>query len=207
MARLFRVCYKPALRGDLRIAIPAGGKMARRMTPSLWARSAYAVEYNPWTTCDQVEEALFFRGAIVSAFGQVETLLGDLCIRASRLPQYESLRQSFPRSAEKRVSFLRDAFSIYPLSSYRVIAYQFLDRFSATANTRHMMAHARMQVMDKQVTFHDFPRTSNVSITLRRQPFSLVELEAIAWRSARLGRLAHRLLNRLNRADVLPTIE
>lgn len=177
---------------------------ALRTTHSSWVRSAYAVEYNPWTTREDVETVLLLRGAIVSAFGQIETLLGEIAVRASRLPQYAALRDTFPHSVDRRISFLRRAFELDPLAVHRSIANNFLSRFEAAADLRHMMAHARMQVLGKVVTFHDFPQSNKNGIATRRQPFTILELERQAWRAAKLGRVGHRLLSRLDSAALLP---
>jgi hypothetical protein len=183
--------------------------MNPHLRESKWqfAKSAYAIEVNPWPPRTDVEAVLLWRGTIVAAFGNIETNLGEVAIRASRLPQYEALRAGFPYSAEKRVAFLRAAFCKDPLRPYQGIASVFLDRFSAAANLRHMMAHARMQVLPGMAVFHDFAESNGVEVSARRTPFALHELEHCAWKAARLSRIGQRLLVRLNTAEVLPTLE
>jgi len=67
-----------------------------RPAPKTLARSAYAVEVNPWTTKGDIEAALLFRGTIVSSYGFIETTLGEVCVRASRIEKFAALRSSFP---------------------------------------------------------------------------------------------------------------
>ena len=171
-------------------------------------RSAYEVEANPWARRGDVEAALFYRGTIVSAFGYIETRMGELAIRASRLDVYSAMRENFPFSAEKRSTYLRKVFSTGPLKSFGAIAGLALDRFDAAAELRHLVAHARMQVLpDWGVSFDDFPKSGRGGLTVRRRRFLLEDLEREAWRAARLSRLCQHLLSRLNAFDILPEIE
>jgi hypothetical protein len=179
----------------------------RRRVHSAYVRSPYALEYNPWTSKPEIEDAMFYRGVIVSAFAQIETRLGELAIRASLLPQYLEIGERFPFTAEKRVAFLRKAFALDPLAPYGEIAIGFLDRFRDIAGLRHMMAHGRMQVLGGQITFHDFPQSDGTAISTRRQPFVFAGLEVLAWRSAKLARIGHRLSGRLDGLNILPALE
>jgi len=172
-----------------------------------WRRSAYEVEINPWSRRGDVEAALLFRGAIVSAYGYIETVLGDISLRASRLPRYAALRETFTHTAEQRVAFLRRAFALPPLASHQRWAAMFLDRFEAHSHLRNLAAHARMQVLPNWgVTFHDLRREGPSSVSRRSQRMTLPELELAAWRAARLARLAQRLIGRLDDTAVLPAI-
>ena len=87
-----------------------------------YARSAYAIEVNPWATRGDVEAALLYRGMIVSALGDIEHKLGELSIRASYVPEYRALRERFPFRLEKRLIFLREVFSRGPLKPYKQLA-------------------------------------------------------------------------------------
>jgi hypothetical protein len=170
-------------------------------------RSAYEVEINPWSRRGDVEAALLFRGSIVSAYGYIETMLGEVCIKASRLPHYADLRDSFPHSAEQRISFVRRAFALEPLSMYQQWATMFLDRLEAHNDLRNRAAHARMQVMpDWGVTFLDLRRQGPDNVESRRQRMTMAELEAAAWRAARLSRLCQHLVGRLNDTGILAEI-
>jgi hypothetical protein len=173
-----------------------------------WLRSPYAVEGNPWATTQDVEAAIFFRGAIVSAHGYVETRIAELCFRCSKLPQYADLRSSFPYSLGDRLSFLRKAFSAPPLHIYQETAERFFINVEQGAELRHIVAHARMQVMPNWgVTFHDF-RTSKGGLTdYRQHRRTLSELEREAWNAARLSRKCHRLATALESLALLPPLE
>lgn len=179
-----------------------------RDPPSGLARSPYAVEVNPWVPRGHIEAALLFRGTIISAYGYIETLMGEIAIRASRLDEYCQLRANFPHSAYKRSIHLRKLFAGGPLAQFCSIATVALNRFDGTAELRHLVAHARMQVMpDWGITFHDFPKNAPGGLIMRRKRLSMVELEREAWRAARLSRLCQRLIDRLDATGILPNIE
>ncbi|HEX8532808.1 MAG TPA: hypothetical protein VF662_01440 [Allosphingosinicella sp.] len=194
------------LRGLPRSAVFGEKHERSRRVRSSYIRTPYALEYNPWSSAAEIEDAIFYRGVIVSAFAQIETMLGELAIRASLLPQYVQLRRTFPFSAEKRIAFLRKVFSTEPLMQYRSIAVSYLDRFDELASLRHMAAHARMQVLGGQITFHDIPQSDGTAITMRRQPFVFAGLELLAWRSAKLARAGHKLSELLNQRGLLPPL-
>lgn len=179
-----------------------------RSPPSNLARSAYATEVNPWVTRGDVEAALFFRGTIVSALGSIETSLGELALRCSRLEHYAALRSTFPYSFKNRIKFLRQAFSQEPLLRHQEIANQFFDRVERLFAARNMVAHARMQVMpDWGVTFHHFPESFDGGVSTSKERLTLQDLELLAWRGARLSRLYQRLANILDDEDLLPALE
>ena len=179
-----------------------------RAPPSGLARSAYAVEINPWVRRGDVEAALMFRGTIVSAYGYIETRMGELAIRCSKLDIYASIRASYPFQIDKRLAYLRKVFSVGPLLPYTSIATQFFERFESAAELRHQVAHARMQVLpDWGVTFHDLPKSGPGEITLRSNRKTLKELELLAWRAARISRLSQHLLDRLNRSGIVPPLD
>ncbi len=176
-----------------------------REPPAGLARSAYAVEVNPWVRRGDVEAALLFRGTIVSAFGYIETLMGELAVRASRLDDYAGLREGFPHSAGKRSAHLRRVFASGPLAPFKRLATAALDRFDATAELRNLAAHARMQVLpDWGVTFEDFPKNAPSGLIKRTKRLQMSDLEQAAWQAARLSRLCQRLAGRLN--AVLPPL-
>lgn len=180
----------------------------RPLSHSSYVRSPYALEYNPWTSTSEIEKALFYRGVIVSAFGQIETKLSEIAIRASLVPEFLALRSTFPRRVEQRIAFLRRVFEIEPMVEHQSVANAYLDRFVGMATLRHMMAHGRMQVMGGGlVTLHDFPRSDGASVVMRRQSFTFAGLEILAWRSAKLARAGHKLLARLEALKILPALE
>jgi hypothetical protein len=171
-------------------------------------RSAYEVETTPWAKRGDIEAALLFRGTIVSAYGYIETILGEVCIKASRLPHYAALRESFPHTADQRVSFIRRAFSVAPLVAYQPWATMFLDRFERHGELRNLATHARMQVLpDWGVTFKDLRRTGPSTIDSRQQRMTMPDLELAAWRAARLSRLCNFLVDRLNKLEMIARID
>jgi hypothetical protein len=88
---------------------------------------------------------------------------------------------------------------------FEFVGGRFLDKFEEIAPLRHMMAHGRMRVLS-QITFHDIPQSDGKSITMRRQAFVFAGLELLAWRSAKLARLGHRLFSGLEQLELLPPL-
>ena len=176
-----------------------------RDPPGGLARSAYAIEINPWSRRGDVEAALLFRGTIVSAYGYIETQLGNLAIRCSRLPVYEQIRETFPFSMQARLSFLKTAFSTGPLKPHAGLALQFFARVEVGLELRHLAAHAQMQVLPRWgINFDDIPSASPVEVTSRYRHLTMQELELEAWRAARLSRLGQHLLGLLDSMKILP---
>ena len=177
-----------------------------RKAPQGVARSPYAVESNPWSRRGEIEAALLFRGTIVSAYGFVETRLAELTIQASRLECYTNLAPTLPYITHRRLKFLRQVFASGPLEPYQEVAEQFFKRFEKIADTRHLVAHARMQVLpDWGVTFEDY-RIVKGEIINRTKRFPMEEFEVLASNSARFSRLSQRLSNDLAALNILPPL-
>ncbi|CAD7341789.1 hypothetical protein FIM10_18670 [Sphingomonadales bacterium 56] len=188
----------------------ASGNPYLRETRSIFAKSAYAPENNPWVKRDEMDAALLFRGAILSAYGSIETRLAEIAIRCSRLDAYASIRTDFPYAMPRRLAFLRSAFSTGPLAPFERVADAFLTRFEASAELRHMMAHAHTQASGDLVgwgaTFHDYQPTKGGAITYRARRMRLAELEAEAARAARFSRIGRRLYWHLDESGLLPPV-
>ncbi|MGE4304734.1 MAG: hypothetical protein AB7E24_11975 [Novosphingobium sp.] len=183
-------------------------RFLRDPPPHSLARSAYSVEVNPWSPREDVEAAIFFRGAIVSAFGNIEARLGELCIRASRIPVYDALRDRFPHPTSKRIAYLRQVFATGPLATWEATATRYLDRFQAGEELRNLVAHSQMQVLpDWGVTLRDFPSADRAGIQTRSRRLTLPEIEIVAWRAARLSRLGQHLFDLLESTGILPQYE
>ena len=177
-----------------------------RRTPHGFARSPYAVEVNPWSRRGEIEAALLFRGTIVSAYGFVETRLAEISIRASRLECYAKLAPNLPFTTNRRLKFLRQVFSSGPLEPYHPVAEKFFDRFEKAAEIRHLVAHARMQVMpDWGVTFEDY-RLVDGEIVNSTKRIPIDEMEILASNSARFSRLSQRLSDELASLNILPQL-
>lgn len=170
-----------------------------------WMRSAYAIEVNPWTTKGDIEAALLFRGTIVSAHGYIETRLGELCFRCSRMPEYNGLRSQFPSKLKGKISYLQCAFSQPPLEPFADIAVRFFKRVEESADLRHLVAHARMQVESEWgVVFHDYIHPIGGAVRYRRERMTLDQLEFAAFRAAKLSRSCQRLADHLERSELIP---
>lgn len=186
------------------------GNRHLRESRSPFARSAYAPENNPWVKQDEMDAALLFRGAILSAYALVETRLAEIAIRCSKLDAYASVKAEFPYNMDKRLRFLRTVFATGPLAAYAKVAEAFFIRFEAAAELRHMMAHAYMEtcgdLVGWGVTFHDYQPVKGGGITYRARRMRLADLEAEAARAARFSRLGRELYWRLTQTRILPDI-
>jgi hypothetical protein len=172
-----------------------------------WMRSAYAIEVTPWTTKGDIEAALLFRGTIVSAYGYVETRLGELGYRCSAMPEYCDIEDQFPYRMPSRLSFLRRCFAGVPLVKFQDTAERFFIRFEGSAKVRHLAAHARMQVLpDWGATFHDFYKPKGEHMNYRTQRYKLRDLEKEAFRAAMTSRLCQRLADDLEAQQILPEL-
>lgn len=172
-----------------------------------WMRSAYAIEVNPWAKREQIEAALTLRGAIVSAHAYVETRLAELALRSSIMVEYSSLRSTFPYKRETRLAYLKEIFSREPLEPYRDTAARFFARFDETAELRHLMAHAKMQVEPDWIVFEDFKTVSGGAINYRRRPFTFQDLENYAWKATCLSRICQRLASEVEKLKILPPLD
>lgn len=178
-----------------------------RDPPAGIRRSAYEADINPWSRRGEVEAALLFRGAIVSAYGYIETRMGELALRISKMAEYQDLRESFPYRTDQRVSYMRRAFARPPLNAFERIAAQALSRFEIAGTLRNQAAHARMTVMpDWGVTFDDYDRVDG-EVHTRLDRYPLMTLEGLAWQAARRSRLCQRLLDNLEQTGLLPLLD
>lgn len=182
------------------------GNFLRRPTKSQM-RSAYAIETNPWTTKGDVEAALLFRGTIVSAHGYIETRLAELSFRCSKSDEYRELRDKYPYTLDNRLEYLRNVFSIEPLHIHHAIAEKFFKQVESGRELRHLMAHARMQVLpDWGVVFHGFKQPKGEPMQYRQDRMLLSDLERAAWRASKLSRACQRLADGLENLEIIPPL-
>jgi hypothetical protein len=145
-------------------------------------RPIYKFEVNPWMPDLLLEDAILFRGAIISAWGYIEMKLIELAIRSSHMSEYSKIRANYPYKLENRLGYLRKVLETDgPFSRYRNIGTQFLDRFEQAVEIRHLMAHASMDAFpDWGITFFDYKPAGEDKITHRRRRFTIRELESEA---------------------------
>ncbi len=112
-------------------------------------RYTYMIETNAWTRDSDLADAVLFRGAIVAAWGYIETTLIELAIRSSHMSEYSQINARYPYKLDGRINYMRTVLkSVGPFAQFCTIGEQFLDRFEAAAELRHIMAHGKMQVLD-----------------------------------------------------------
>ena len=75
------------------------------------------------------------------------------------------------------------------------------------ADIRHLIAHARMQVLgDFGATFNDFQISKDGLIHHRTKRIGMAELEDLAQKAARFSRIAQLLAERLEAESILPPL-
>ncbi|NQE61407.1 hypothetical protein [Caulobacter sp. RHG1] len=163
------------------------------------------VEINPWTPEHEALSAMLYRGAIVSAWGFIETHLNETAVRCSWHEDYQPLLAKYPRILHERVQYLRDVLDAPgPLHPYRSYGHGLLQRFVDSAALRNTMAHARMEVLPPMgITFREVGRFDG-ELQQRRRRYQLVELQAMARRATRLSRLCQGVIEAINQRQLLP---
>lgn len=169
-------------------------------------RMTIMVEPMPWLLHGDCAEALMFRGAIVAAWGYVDTTLSELAVRCSKCDDYETLRAAFPSAANRRTAYLKLVLGAPgPLAPYRGIGHLFLDRFAATERTRHMMAHGRMKMTAPHlIEIEEIDTSPGGSLSFRRQKLRLADLEGFARTATKLSRFMHRAVHEIDKRKLLP---
>ena len=167
--------------------------------------NSFVLEINPWVPESHVTAALFYRGAIVSAWGYIDTTLTELCIRSARMPEYRDIQKTFPSGLVKRLKYMRTVLqSPGPFATFEQPGLRFLARFEAEAPLRHLMAHGHMRVLpDWGATFTDF-RADGRAIANRRKRFTLDQLRRLARKSTKLSRHVQRGRDAIEAAGFLP---
>lgn len=184
-----------------------------RKTANLNVRSVYAAECYWAVKTEHLEAAMFLRGAAMTAFGYMDVKMGEIAIRLSHHAAYRGVRQTFPRTIEKRIEFFRWACDIAPQIKLIAHARFFLDRLEASLRLRHQMAHARMVVKTigewSHIRFDDFPHEKGnkpPKIPLGPEDILLIDFERTVRQLARLSRYGESLNHALIAWDELPSV-
>lgn len=163
--------------------------------PSGFERRSLAPEKNLWAGEELVERAVLYRGAIVSGFGQIETGIAEIALRASCHPAYRELRDRPPYGATKTAKYLKEVFAAPgPVQTQSSVAILFLDRFLGLTDVRTMMAHGSLSALPGWgITFEYINRAPGGLIEKRSRRFSEEHLAQIAADVNRLSRLGQGL--------------
>jgi hypothetical protein len=163
---------------------------------------------NPWTPQADLEQALAYRGAIVAAWGFVETWISQIAICCSHVDVYCELKDKYPFPVTGRVKYLAAVLeSPGPLAAYKNFGLLFLDRFRRSQKLRNTMAHGRMRLVPFWgFEFEEVVVERDGVIKLQTSRFHLADLEREARRAARLSRLCQRAVTVLTEAKLLPSI-
>lgn len=182
------------------------GKVRPNWQPSGFGQFSLAPEKNLWAGEAEVERSVLYRGAIVSGFGQIETRIAELALRASCHPAYSDLREKPPHGATKTARYLKEVFAACgPLQRHQSVATLFLDRFLELTEVRTMMAHGSMSIVPRWgITFEYVNRVSGGRIEKHSRRFSDEQLGSVAVHVNRLSRLGQGLYWRGNLNVVLP---
>ncbi len=171
------------------------------------SRFAIMIEANPWTPQEAMEKALLYRGSIVAAWGNIETWLSELAVRASHADAYRGLKESFPYKIESRIGFLEQVLRLPgPLQPYASLGLLILVRVRNSAELRNRMAHARMRVLPNWgVTFEELVGQKD-RVIVRQHRYSPQQMEEFARRATRLSRFVQRAAGELDRKKLLPPL-
>jgi len=175
--------------------------------------SEFEIETNPWALKDDVESALFYRGAALSAWAQIESLLIELAFRASCDDAYRQIRGSYPYKLPNRLAYFRAVLDAPgPLSPYHALGRALIERWERAATMRHIMAHGRMRILSgpgpiATVTFVDIRPAGKGHGTMRETKLSLADMERGALKVTRFSRVLQRIIGRLDQGSLLPPLE
>ncbi|GEP09823.1 hypothetical protein [Methylobacterium gnaphalii] len=82
------------------------------------------------------------RGRLIGSYSFVEFILGDLYVRAQRMPAYSSVRDRFPVKLRDRIIGIEQILDIRgPLDPYAEKLRELIGGIAAYADLRHFLAH------------------------------------------------------------------
>jgi hypothetical protein len=182
--------------------------MLKRMTTP--ESRGFSLEVRPFDQGEDIDRALLYRGAIVSAWANVEFSLIEIAIRASIHNAYLSRAGSYPKRHKDRIDYLRGVLELPgPLQKYSKLGTAVLDRFDQSADFRNIMAHARMTlVLDWGATFSLFQGKpgSNFEVLNRIVRLSYDQLLSHAKRATLFSRVVRMLVAQINAIKLLPPL-
>lgn len=164
-------------------------------------------DFDPWADSHDIAMLHLHRGAFISAWANIETIITELCIRASRLEQYAALRAKFPYARTDKAKFLRNAIKVDgPLKPYSTWIELILIRIERLNGFRDMIVHSRMKNPSAFTTrFDRWDVTADSRLTHFSDQLTFAELKSQANRICRLSRLITRCYARYINEDVLPS--
>lgn len=151
-------------------------------------KSPLRLEVNPWTSDDDLHVALQLRGAFIGAMGTIETILAEIVIRSSKVPEYSALRARFPSRRTDMTKYLRSLCTAEgPLEPWSPLLRQVLERQEAHTELRDILAHARMQILTgpgkhSSIKLEDYYPHDEHRIAFRMRNLSRKDLEGYARR-------------------------
>lgn len=173
-----------------------------------YGKQGLALEVNPWQSKRSIEAVLLYRGAIVSAWANVEASIIEVALRSSIHPRYSHIRDTYPSRLDGRVKYLRKVLaSDGPLANHASLGNAILNRYVESADLRNLMAHAGMRVMPQWgTTFQMFKPKADQEVALLRIRYTEEALNNLAHKAARFSRAVKSLLARLDNANLLPQL-
>lgn len=169
-------------------------------------RYAYTLDVNPWPSKHELRDAILYRGAIVAAWGYIETTLNELAIRSSYMDEYCEIRENYPFRSDTRIRYLRQVLdSDGPFAEFRTMGNLFLDRFEQAAELRHLMAHGKMRCL-REVDFVHYNSIKGEPLTQRRKRYSVEQLRDMARKATRQSRLMQIGYEAIIQAGFLPPL-
>ena len=139
-------------------------------------------ELPPDQIIDAIEEGQRLRGWIANGYAQVEYLLGDIILKAFKMPEYEALAGRLPHRVEKRIAVVRQISDVEGyFSKHRAEVDWILDAFETHHETRNLLAHGFCTVChtpdgDFGLEFRKWHRDGDQDAEMKRT-FRLINLE------------------------------
>lgn len=169
----------------------------------------YAAESNPWTNHEDLLRATAARGAIVSAWAQLDGYLTEVIARSARYLAYQDLLPpKFPSQRPKRIELLSSMLQAEgPLHRWRREGQAYLDHFGEADEVRNILAHAQMQVLPMWgVTFKEYLPVKGGGFVEKPHRVTVEQLEEVAVYWARFSRRVDRIVRVMQNRGLLPAI-
>lgn len=169
---------------------------------------------SPYQQADEAAHELI--GRTITAYGKIEYLISDLCLRLASREEYCNIRTSYPGFMKGKIDFLRQCLASEPLKKYAVVGNRLLDRVKndwGSSRMRHAHSHVRVDLMRShdgtarfsQLVIDQEHGKKNIAV-VREQTLSIDDLLADFRSAQRLEHLVSRCHQHLARSGIASPI-
>lgn len=145
----------------------------------------FAIESNRWADAASLKQAMLFRGIIVSAWAQVDTIVSETLLRCNRMYEYGHLiPMKYPGDAKaRRRSLQKVCRAPGPMRRGRRAVLFAMREYRKAHSIRHLIAHGGMRIIAPgQVQFSDWPKgQGDAYLRVQVVPLRALEAEAERW--------------------------